>query len=186
METIEHLEDYFTYVENAVSMMKETGTFVVGTPNRTMTYNRYEDRRHMDPSHVQEFTARSLEWTLGAYFDRVEMYYQYFPNFWEDAAEGIPRDADVRRCRIPSHRRCSGPGHRCLRPGRSGHAAQVAYGRGPITGPCLPAAGALTRIRLVTGGKHLTRRRRPTLVPMRSARGRGAPARPREVQGWSL
>jgi SAM-dependent methyltransferase len=91
METIEHLEDYVTYVENAVSIMKETGTVVIGTPNRTMTYNRYEDRRHMDPSHVQEFTARSLEWTLGAYFDRVEMYYQYFPNFWDDADQGIPR-----------------------------------------------------------------------------------------------
>ena len=91
METIEHLEDYITYVENAVSMMKDTGMFVVGTPNRTMTYNRYQDRRHMDPSHVQEFTARSLEWTLGAYFDRVEMYYQYFPGFWDGAAERIPR-----------------------------------------------------------------------------------------------
>ena len=91
METIEHLEDYFTYVENAVSMMKETGTVVVGTPNRTMTYNRYEDRRHMDPSHVQEFTARSLERTLAAYFDHVEMYYQYFPDFWQGAAKGIPR-----------------------------------------------------------------------------------------------
>jgi 2-polyprenyl-3-methyl-5-hydroxy-6-metoxy-1,4-benzoquinol methylase len=86
METIEHLEDYFTYVENAVSMMKKSGTFVVGTPNRTMTYNRYEDRRHMDPSHVQEFTARSLERTLAAYFDRVEMFFQYFPNFWEEVA----------------------------------------------------------------------------------------------------
>jgi SAM-dependent methyltransferase len=91
METIEHLEDYVTYVENAVSMMKETGTFVVGTPNRTMTYNRYEDRRHMDPSHVQEFTARSLEWTLQAYFNQVEMYYQYFPNFWDDPTERISR-----------------------------------------------------------------------------------------------
>ena len=92
METIEHLEDYFTYVENVVSMMKQTGTFVVGTPNRTMTYNRYEDRRHMDPSHVQEFTARSLERTLGAYFDQVEMYYQYFPNFWEEAGAGNARE----------------------------------------------------------------------------------------------
>ncbi len=92
METIEHLEDYFTYVENAVSMMKHTGTFVVGTPNRTMTYNRYENRRHMDPSHVQEFTARSLERTLAAYFDHVEMLYQYFPNFWEEAAAGITRE----------------------------------------------------------------------------------------------
>ena len=92
METIEHLEDYFTYVENVASIMKQTGTFVVGTPNRTMTYNRYENRRHMDPSHVQEFTARSLERTLSAYFDHVEMYYQYFPNFWEEAAAGITRE----------------------------------------------------------------------------------------------
>lgn len=91
METIEHLEDYFTYVENAVSMMKQTSTFVVGTPNRTMTYNRYEGRRHMDPSHVQEFTARSLERTLAGYFHQVEMYYQYFPNFWREAAEETVR-----------------------------------------------------------------------------------------------
>jgi SAM-dependent methyltransferase len=88
METIEHLEDYFTYIENAAAVMKPTGTFVVGTPNRTMTYNRYEERRHMDPSHVQEFTARSLERTLAASFGRVEMYYQYFPNFWHELATG--------------------------------------------------------------------------------------------------
>jgi SAM-dependent methyltransferase len=92
METIEHLEDYFTYAENAVAMLKPSGTFVVGTPNRTMTYNRYPDRRHMDPSHVQEFTARSLERTLALYFDHVEMYFQYFPNFWEEAAAGISRE----------------------------------------------------------------------------------------------
>jgi SAM-dependent methyltransferase len=91
METIEHLEDYFTYVENVVSMMKRTGTFLVGTPNRTMTYNRYPNRCHMDPSHVQEFTARSLERTLAVYFDQVEMYYQYFPNFWDHPAERISR-----------------------------------------------------------------------------------------------
>ena len=91
METIEHVEAYFSYVENAVSMMKQTGTFVVGTPNRTMTYNRYENRRHMDPSHVQEFTAHSLERTLRACFDQIEMYYQYVPQFWEGAAGGIPR-----------------------------------------------------------------------------------------------
>ena len=30
--------------------------------------------------------------TLEAYFDQVEMYYQYFPNFWEEAAAGIRRE----------------------------------------------------------------------------------------------
>ncbi len=92
METIEHLEDYFTYLENVVSMMKQAGALVVGTPNRTMTYNRYENRRHMDPSHVQEFTVRSLERILAVYFDQVDLYYQYFPNFWEEAAAGVSRE----------------------------------------------------------------------------------------------
>jgi SAM-dependent methyltransferase len=82
METIEHLEDYFTYVENAISMMNPKGVFAVGTPNRTMTYERYPNRSHMDVSHVQEFSAVSLWRTLSWYFDDVEVYYQYLPEFW--------------------------------------------------------------------------------------------------------
>ncbi|MGA7835759.1 MAG: class I SAM-dependent methyltransferase [Acidimicrobiales bacterium] len=82
METIEHLEDYFTYIENAIEMMSPQGVFAVGTPNRTMTYERYPDRRHMDVSHMQEFSAISLGRTLGWYFESVDVYYQYLPNFW--------------------------------------------------------------------------------------------------------
>jgi SAM-dependent methyltransferase len=82
METIEHLEDYFSYIENAIAMMKPEGVFAVGTPNRTMTYERYPNRSHMDVSHVQEFSAISLGRTLGWYFDSVEVYYQYLPEFW--------------------------------------------------------------------------------------------------------
>jgi SAM-dependent methyltransferase len=82
METIEHLEDYFTYIENAIAMMNPDGVFAVGTPNRTMTYERYPNRAHMDVSHVQEFSAISLGRTLGWYFDEVEVYYQYLPEFW--------------------------------------------------------------------------------------------------------
>jgi 2-polyprenyl-3-methyl-5-hydroxy-6-metoxy-1,4-benzoquinol methylase len=82
METIEHLEDYFTYIENAIAMMKPAGVFAVGTPNRTMTYERYPNRSHMDVSHVQEFSAISLGRTLSGYFDDVEVYYQYLPEFW--------------------------------------------------------------------------------------------------------
>jgi hypothetical protein len=36
----------------------------------------------MDVSHVQEFSAISLGRTLRWYFDDVEMYYQYLPEFW--------------------------------------------------------------------------------------------------------
>ena len=75
----------------------------------------------MDASHVQEFTARSLEWTLGAYFDRVEMYYQFFPNFWEDAAKGIPRTLTFEDVAIHRIEDVPDLGHRCLRPGRSRH-----------------------------------------------------------------
>lgn len=82
METIEHLVDYFTYIENAVRMMSPDGVFVVGTPNRTLTYERYPERRHMDPSHVQEFTTLSLGRVLESYFDSVELYFQYIPGFW--------------------------------------------------------------------------------------------------------
>ena len=82
METIEHLEDYFSYVENAIDLMSADGTFVVGTPNRVLTYNRYEHRRHMDPSHVQEFTPVSLQRTLLTFFESVDLYFEYVPGFW--------------------------------------------------------------------------------------------------------
>jgi SAM-dependent methyltransferase len=88
METIEHLEDYFTYIENAIAMMKPDGVFAVGTPNRTMTYERYPSRIHMDSSHVQEFTAISLGRTLGWYFNSVEVYFQYLPGFWTRPLSG--------------------------------------------------------------------------------------------------
>lgn len=100
METIEHLEDYFSYIENAIAMLAPKGCFIVGTPNRTMTYERYPERRHMDPSHVQEFTPTSLEHTLGAYFSSVELYFQSVPGFWEqdssDDSSRARRDVDGR------------------------------------------------------------------------------------------
>jgi SAM-dependent methyltransferase len=88
METIEHLEDYFSYIENAIALMKPEGVFAVGTPNRTMTYERYPNRSHMDVSHVQEFSAISLGRTLGWYFDSVEVYYQHLPGFWTQHQPG--------------------------------------------------------------------------------------------------
>jgi len=80
METIEHLEDYFTFVENAAAMLADGGVVVIGTPNRTMTYNRYPGRRHMDPSHVQEFTPVALVHVLGEFFAEVELWYQLLPS----------------------------------------------------------------------------------------------------------
>ena len=62
--------------------MSADGTFVVGTPNRVLTNTRYEHRRHMDPSHVQEFTPVSLQRTLLTFFESVDLYFEYVPGFW--------------------------------------------------------------------------------------------------------
>lgn len=86
METIEHIEDYFAYLENAVGLLAKDGTMVVATPNRTMTYERYPNRRHMDASHVQEFTLVALDRTLRHYFETVEIFYQYLPGYWSGKA----------------------------------------------------------------------------------------------------
>jgi hypothetical protein len=94
METIEHLEDYYSYIENAIGLLGSTGTFIVGTPNRTMTYERYPERRHMDPSHVQEFTATSLGHTLREYFESVDLFFQSVPGFWTPTPESERREAE--------------------------------------------------------------------------------------------
>jgi hypothetical protein len=42
----------------------------------------------MDPSHVQEFTATSLEHTLRSYFASVDLYFQSVPGFWRGLLAG--------------------------------------------------------------------------------------------------
>lgn len=87
METMEHLEDYFAFLDNIRVMLKPQGVFVVGTPNRSMTYQRYEDRRHMDRSHVQEFTLISLHRVLNLFFSSVDLFFQYIPDYWVDSEQ---------------------------------------------------------------------------------------------------
>lgn len=82
METIEHLEDYVTFLRSCASLVKASGVVVLGTPNRTMTYERYPNRRHMDPSHVQEFTPVALKFAAERFFGSVEIVFQQIPNYW--------------------------------------------------------------------------------------------------------
>jgi len=89
METIEHLEDYFTFVASAAAALRPDGMFVVGTPNRRVTYDRFPDRRHMDTSHVQEFTRTSLAHVLDEHFESVEMHFQSIPGYWEAKARAV-------------------------------------------------------------------------------------------------
>jgi SAM-dependent methyltransferase len=96
METIEHLEDYFTFIENTIKLLRPGGTVVIGTPNRTMTYERYPGRRHMDPSHVQEFTPISLSATLENYFSSVELYFEHVPGYWPPTAADVTENAPAK------------------------------------------------------------------------------------------
>ena len=89
METIEHLEDYVGFVANAARLTRPDGVFVVATPNRRMTYERYPQRRHMDPSHVQEFTRLALEHVLAERFAAVEVWYQWIPGYWETRGDVV-------------------------------------------------------------------------------------------------
>jgi hypothetical protein len=82
METIEHLEDYPAFIGNIATLLRPGGSAVIGTPNRTMTYNRYPRRRHMDESHVQEFTVPALRSALERSFPEVSLWYQWLPGYF--------------------------------------------------------------------------------------------------------
>ena len=101
METMEHLEDYFAFLDNIRLMLKPQGVFVVGTPNRSMTYQRYDNRRHMDTSHVQEFTLISLHRVLSLFFSSVDLFYQFIPDYWVGSEQSPnikePRSSVIRR-----------------------------------------------------------------------------------------
>ena len=81
-EVIEHLEDYHTFLLNCIDLMNSSGSLILSTPNRRMTYERYERRRLMDDSHIQEFTPISFTQLLLRYFSSVDLYYQLVPNYW--------------------------------------------------------------------------------------------------------
>ena len=89
METIEHLEDYVGFAANAARATSPDGVCVIATPNRRMTYERYPQRRHMDPSHVQEFTRLALEHVLAEPFATVELWYQWIPGYWDERGEMV-------------------------------------------------------------------------------------------------
>jgi SAM-dependent methyltransferase len=100
METIEHLDDYFTFIASAARLLAPDGVFVLGTPNRRMTYERYPNRRHMDRSHIQEFTLVALEHSLREAFEQVEMYFQVIPGYWGPrGAEPSARSGRLQRLR---------------------------------------------------------------------------------------
>lgn len=99
MEVIEHLEDYFAFLANAAALMAQDGVFILSTPNRLMTYARYPNRSHMDPSHVQEFTPTSLAQTLSHYFEQIEILFQSVPQYWNRKHLGNARSAKMESLR---------------------------------------------------------------------------------------
>ncbi len=69
-EVIEHIEKYFIYLENVCKLLKEDGTFILGTPNRLQLFNW---QRKWNPFHFQEFSPYQMRKILSLYFDDVTL-----------------------------------------------------------------------------------------------------------------
>jgi ubiquinone/menaquinone biosynthesis C-methylase UbiE len=68
-ETIEHIEDYETFMVEVKRVLKEDGLFILSTPNDV----EFPETNHF---HIHEFERRELEKLVKKYFKQSKSYYQ--------------------------------------------------------------------------------------------------------------
>lgn len=68
-ETIEHIEDYKTFMKEVQRVLKDDGLFVLSTPNEV----EFPETNHF---HIHEFEKDELEKLVKGYFKNIESYYQ--------------------------------------------------------------------------------------------------------------
>lgn len=73
LQVIEHVEDVPSMIGNMRDLVTDDGVVVVATPNRRYTYRRYPNSRLSDPTHVLEFTPEMLVFSMGAFFEDVQL-----------------------------------------------------------------------------------------------------------------
>jgi 2-polyprenyl-3-methyl-5-hydroxy-6-metoxy-1,4-benzoquinol methylase len=118
-EVIEHIERYFDYLENVCLLLKESGRFLLSTPNRLQTFAWNST---WNSCHFQEFSAYQLRRILGLYFGRVHLIGQGLRD--EAQREAIQREFTYRaalRERAPMIRTVHKTWHsivKRVRPGR--------------------------------------------------------------------
>jgi 2-polyprenyl-3-methyl-5-hydroxy-6-metoxy-1,4-benzoquinol methylase len=69
-DVIEHLDDYFAFLENIKKLLKKGGIAIIGCPNRLQ---RFKWNREWEEFHFQEFTPIQLKKVLNFYFSRVSL-----------------------------------------------------------------------------------------------------------------
>ena len=67
-DVIEHVEKWWTFLQNIRALMRHGGVAIVGCPNRT---SHFDFNPFWNRFHVQEFTPAQLEWALRTQFDDV-------------------------------------------------------------------------------------------------------------------
>ncbi|MGZ4123886.1 MAG: class I SAM-dependent methyltransferase [Tumebacillaceae bacterium] len=81
-ETIEHVEDEHTFMENVYQMLKPGGTLVLSSP-----FGRGRGMPTSEPFHVHQLTPEEFEQLFDRY-SKVEIYYQRGVTF-EKPREGV-------------------------------------------------------------------------------------------------
>jgi 2-polyprenyl-3-methyl-5-hydroxy-6-metoxy-1,4-benzoquinol methylase len=66
IDVLEHIEQSMVALENAKTMLKKGGTFIISTPNRLSRYRKSEN-------HVLEYSPRELEGMLKGVFMNVSL-----------------------------------------------------------------------------------------------------------------
>ena len=97
LETLEHLNDPRQYLNSLVSLLAETGCFIVSTPitrnGGPSLFNRH---------HLFEYSLSQLKTLLGHYFSSIQIYVQHLDSHIEKLVETLPDSGFLLAvCRLP-------------------------------------------------------------------------------------
>lgn len=75
-EVIEHIPNYFQYLNEARRLLKDNGVLIISTPNKK--YHSPDSEKPTNPFHVTEFWLEDLKELLRKYFRDVKLYGQNY------------------------------------------------------------------------------------------------------------
>ncbi|TAK60585.1 MAG: class I SAM-dependent methyltransferase [Bacteroidetes bacterium] len=88
-ETIEHLENYASFLEAVFRALSSDGTFIVSTPVRLK--GTLEDKPK-NPYHIREWNSKEFIELISGYFKHIEIYHQYiYTKKWYPGSRTIAR-----------------------------------------------------------------------------------------------
>lgn len=76
METIEHVQNYQSFLKEVKRVLRPNGLFIVSTPNKNATLRGALINKPLNPYHFKEFTKKKLRKTLQQHFSCLEWFGQ--------------------------------------------------------------------------------------------------------------